>query len=404
MKKQIDELLSDSSSEEVKQTKKSSKKTQPKRKQSDSESSEPANLLKNKRKASKEKASKKPVKKKQESSDESSDAPVTKKAPVKKAPVKKAQSDSESEEVKKPVKKAVKKSAKQEDSDDESVEAPKKSSRKASLKKQAKKDSSDEESDVDVPMTNLNKGAEAVEEETHSELFVKNLSWNSTQDSLWEAFGKFGEVNNVKVLTHRDTGKPKGIAFVSFEKRADAEKAMNGIGEIDGRTPGCNWSNDKKDDAPRTGNSFGRPQFGGEGQQVRTQHSGPSFTCFVGNLGFKTSDYNVKNFFARAGNVVDVRIAKDQDGRAKGFAHVDFDTEEACEKAVTFAGESLDGREIRCDKSVPRERSSGGFGGRGGFGGGRGGDRGGRGGRGGAPRAFNPRGPSGTKTNFNDSD
>ena len=80
------------------------------------------------------------------------------------------------------------------------------------------------------------------------------------------------------------------------------------------------------------------------------------------------------------------------DGRAKGFAHVEFETAEAAQKALEFNGKRLDDRELRLDLS-PSRSSGGDRGGRGGRGGFRGGDRGGfrgvdrggfRGGRGGS--------------------
>ena len=64
-----------------------------------------------------------------------------------------------------------------------------------------------------------------------------------------------------------------------------------------------------------------------------------------------------------------------EDGRAKGFCHVDFDSAEAVQKAMGKAGQNLDGREIRVDASTPRQ--GGGSRGRGGPRGGRGGPRGG---------------------------
>ena len=72
--------------------------------------------------------------------------------------------------------------------------------------------------------------------------------------------------------------------------------------------------------------------------------------------------------------VVDVRIAKDQEGNSRGFGHVDFDTPDNANKALSMAGTKVDGRPIRCDLSQPRTGGGGGRGGdRGGFGGGRGG-------------------------------
>ena len=71
------------------------------------------------------------------------------------------------------------------------------------------------------------------------------------------------------------------------------------------------------------------------------------------------------------------------EGRPKGFAHVEFDTPEAAKSALELNGGDLDGRQLRLDLSTPSRRG-GGFGG--GFGGGNRGDRGGRGGRGGFDR------------------
>lgn len=219
------------------------------------------------------------------------------------------------------------------------------------------------------------------EEETHSELFIKNLSWNSTEDSVAEHFARFGKVLSVKLLNDKMTGKPKGIGFIKFEKRADAKKAMADAGELDGRTPNCSWSNEKGDAKPRGDNKF-------EKRPERSNNSGDSHTIFVGNLGFKTNENTIKKFFSRAGNIVGIRIAMNEDGRAKGFCHVDFDSSEAVQKAISYAGQEIDGREIRVDASEARKPREGGFGGgrgRGGFrggesrgfGGGRGGFRGG---------------------------
>lgn len=258
--------------------------------------------------------------------------------------------------------------------------------------KNTKKSESESEGAEENDDDHISLADDSVEEvtgETHTELFCRNLSFKSTEDSLHEAFSKFGPVENVKVLTDKMTGKPKGIAFVKFEKRADAKKAMEEVGDIDGRTPTCTWSNEKPERGPQK--TFDRPPRDNDrrGESRDTGSSGPTHTVFVGNLGFKTNDYSIKNFFSKVGNVVNVRIAKHEDGKAKGFCHVDFDTKEAAEAAVGLAGQNLDGRDIRVDMSEPRK---GGFGGgaprgRGGFGGGRGGNRGGfgggRGGRGG---------------------
>jgi nucleolin len=86
------------------------------------------------------------------------------------------------------------------------------------------------------------------------------------------------------------------------------------------------------------------------------QETTEKFTVFVGNLGFKTSENTIKTFFDECGNVIAVRIAKDREtGRSRGFCHVDFDAQEAVEKAKAKSGQQLDGRDVRVDESLPKE-------------------------------------------------
>jgi len=309
-------------------------------------------------------------------------------------------------------------SKKNEDESDEEKPQVKKGSKspKKAPKGKPMSDSESEKSseeEVKVPSKKTNGKTEDEEKgtgeeddgETHSELFVKNLPWSVTEDSLTEYFSQFGTVATVKVL--RKDGRPSGIGFVNFETRAEAKKAMQNVGEFEGRQIGCDFSNNKKEGG-RTNDFQPRGNFGNAGND---RSSGSNFTIFVGNLGFKTNEVAIKKFFSKAGNVVGVRIAKHEDGKAKGFCHVDFDSQEGVTAAIQLAGQMLDDRELRVDASEPRKNREGGFGGgfggrggRGGFGG-RGGDRGGRGGRGGFNKPNHGRmGESGKKTTFEDDD
>jgi len=188
------------------------------------------------------------------------------------------------------------------------------------------------------------------------------------------------------------TGKARGLAFVDFSSRAEAQKALDDAANlyIDSRNLQVSFSDQKPQGGQGNNNGFQRGgnqggfNKGGQGGFEKKFHDGEKFTAFVGNLGFKTTEAAVGAFFKDCGNVLDVRIAKNpEDGRSKGYAHVDFDSNEAVQKAIGKAGQNLDGRDVRVDSSTPRQ-GGGDRGGRGGFGGrgGRGGF-GGRGGRGG---------------------
>jgi RNA recognition motif-containing protein len=62
-------------------------------------------------------------------------------------------------------------------------------------------------------------------------IYVGNLAFSVTQDDLNEVFGEYGKVKRVQVPVDRETGRPRGFAFVEMETDAQEEKA---IVELDG--------------------------------------------------------------------------------------------------------------------------------------------------------------------------
>ena len=63
-------------------------------------------------------------------------------------------------------------------------------------------------------------------------LYVGNLSYSTTESKLRDLFGEFGEIESVNVITDRDTGRPKGFAFVEM---ASDEAAQKAISELNGK-------------------------------------------------------------------------------------------------------------------------------------------------------------------------
>ncbi len=69
-------------------------------------------------------------------------------------------------------------------------------------------------------------------------LYVGNLPFSATEDSLKQMFAQFGTVESVNVITDRYTGQSKGFGFIELANKAEADAAitkMNGS-EMDGRT------------------------------------------------------------------------------------------------------------------------------------------------------------------------
>src|SRR5256886_17663444 len=96
-------------------------------------------------------------------------------------------------------------------------------------------------------------------------LFVGNLSFQTTQDELLAAFSQFGGVERVNIVTDRETGQPRGFAFVEMTERRDAETAiaqLNGA-EMNGRALNVNEARPKP--AGGSGGGGGRGRAGGGG-------------------------------------------------------------------------------------------------------------------------------------------
>lgn len=96
-----------------------------------------------------------------------------------------------------------------------------------------------------------------------SVLFVGNLSFDATEDVIWEAFGEYGDIKSVRLPTDRETGRPKGFGYVEFTDIEAAKKAHEGLSgqEISGRAIRLDYSQPRDDNGG--GRGGGRGGFGG---------------------------------------------------------------------------------------------------------------------------------------------
>jgi RNA recognition motif-containing protein len=96
-------------------------------------------------------------------------------------------------------------------------------------------------------------------------LYVGNISFHTTKESLESAFAAAGEVRDVYVATDRDSGQPRGFAFVTMANDAAAQNAitqLNGV-MLDGRPIRVNEAQERPQRGGGGGGGFGGGGGGG---------------------------------------------------------------------------------------------------------------------------------------------
>ena len=108
-----------------------------------------------------------------------------------------------------------------------------------------------------------------------NKLFVGNLSFNTTENDLNDAFAAHGTVSEVNLMMDRSTGRSRGFAFVTMNSPEEAQKAIDALNgkSIDGRALTVNIARPREDRAPGGGGGGGgRRSYGGGGGGGRDRY------------------------------------------------------------------------------------------------------------------------------------
>src|SRR5215471_12811651 len=100
----------------------------------------------------------------------------------------------------------------------------------------------------------------------NTKLFVGNLSFNTTENDLQDAFAAHGVVTEANLMTDRATGRPRGFAFVTMSTPEEAQKAISAMNgkDLGGRALTVNVAR-PREERPGGGGGGGRDRRGGYG-------------------------------------------------------------------------------------------------------------------------------------------
>ncbi|XP_038688368.1 glycine-rich RNA-binding protein 3, mitochondrial-like isoform X2 [Tripterygium wilfordii] len=129
-----------------------------------------------------------------------------------------------------------------------------------------------------------------------SKLFVGGISFNTDDSGLREAFGKYGEVVEARIIQDRETGRSRGFGFVTYTSSEDASSAIQALDgqDLDGRQIRVNYATDRPRPAYNQGYGGGgggyNQGYGGGGYGGNTSGDGFGSRGNYGNDSFVSGD------------------------------------------------------------------------------------------------------------------
>lgn len=171
---------------------------------------------------------------------------------------------------------------------------------------------------------------------SNSTVFIKNLNFETTQEAFRAHFEKVGHVKSVRIVTN--AGLPCGYGFVEFATTAEAEKAVANMSNqlLDGHALKVSLSNKSAE-----------KKSGKRNVEERDEEGTPSTKILIKNLPFEATKAELRELFQTYGQVKTVRIPKKYSGGHRGFAFIDFISQEDAQTAFTsLQGAHLYGRKL----------------------------------------------------------
>jgi RNA recognition motif-containing protein len=94
-------------------------------------------------------------------------------------------------------------------------------------------------------------------------IYIGNMSFDTTEDQLRQAFEGFGEVSSVNIITDKYSGQPRGFAFVEMSSNDEGNAAISGMNgkDLNGRELNVNEAKPRKQNSNRGGggNNYRNP-------------------------------------------------------------------------------------------------------------------------------------------------
>jgi len=183
-------------------------------------------------------------------------------------------------------------------------------------------------------------------------LFVGGIAWVVDEETLRKDFSECGEIADLKLVMDRETGKSKGIAFITMADKVGYAAAL----KFDGTDYAGRKLSVDKSTSEGKGSGKGKDGKGkGKGKAPSEKPVGCTSVVVKGMSYDVASDDLQKCFQNCANGPTNIKLFTDRaTGKSLGMAFVDFDDEAAIDEAMKLSGTNLKGREFYMDYAKPR--------------------------------------------------
>eukprot|EP01083_Nonionella_stella_P115191 341251_1 len=180
-------------------------------------------------------------------------------------------------------------------------------------------------------------------------LFVRSLSWDTTDEMLRDLFLQFGAVKEAVVIREGPNKRSKGFGFVTFETAEGAQRALQERKKmLDGREILCHLASEKHD----------RSESNGQSSQIASSSGRRESKIFVHGLAWTTTTETLAEVFGKFGELKECEVVVDKvSGKSKGYGFVDYTTTDGAMAALREPRKEIDGRFTLCNPASERHKS-----------------------------------------------
>ncbi|KAG8371048.1 hypothetical protein BUALT_Bualt13G0046400 [Buddleja alternifolia] len=200
---------------------------------------------------------------------------------------------------------------------------------------------------------NVHKLADA--DPAHRKIFVHGLGWEASTETITSVFGKYGEIEDCKVVKDKVSGKSKGYGFILFKHRGGARKALKEPQKmIEGRMASCQLASAGPVHTP--------PPAAVAAVSAPPVSEYTQRKIYVSNVSAELDPKKLLEYFSKFGEIEDGPLGLDkQTGKPRGFCLFVYKSLESAKKALEEPHKTFEGQILHCQKAVDGPKHTKGF-------------------------------------------